>query len=132
MASHKKFYLVTIIMIYFSSLNPGWTLPRLITTSKFLAISFSVRTKVRINLGAGSLSTLETHLKHRSSITCQQLWMLIPNNSGLKSSAGNQNLFYYALLTGQTQCPCLDSWTILLPLLWTRFFKEWKLQLLVT
>ena len=34
-------------MIYLSSLKPGWTLPRLIMTSKFLAISFSVRTEER-------------------------------------------------------------------------------------
>ena len=39
--------LFTIIMIYLSSLNPGWTLPRIIMTSKFLAISFSVRTEER-------------------------------------------------------------------------------------
>ena len=78
-------------------------------------MSFSGKIEARINLGAGSLFTSETHLKHRSSITCQQLRMLILNNFGLKSSAGNQNLFDYVLRTGQTWCLCLDSWTILLP-----------------
>ena len=49
--------LFTGIIMYLSSLNPGWTLPRLITTSKFLAMSFSGRMETRINLGAGSLFT---------------------------------------------------------------------------
>lgn len=79
-------------MIHLTSLNPDWTPPRLITTSKFLAMSFSGKIEARINLGAGSLFTSETHFKHRALITCQQLRMLIPNNFGLKSSAGNQNL----------------------------------------
>ena len=39
--------------------------------------------------GAESLFTSETHLKHQSSIICLQLETLIPNNFGLKSSAGN-------------------------------------------
>ena len=99
MTSHKKPFLVKQTIVHDNYdifvVSESWL------TSKFLAISFSGRTEIRINLGAGSLSTLETHL-NRSSITCQQLWMLIPNNSGLKSSAGNKNLFYYALLTGQT------------------------------
>ena len=43
--------LFMIIMIYLSSLNPGWTPPRLITTSKFLAVSFSGKIEARINLG---------------------------------------------------------------------------------
>ena len=115
-------WLFMIIMIHLTSLNPDWTPPRLKTTSKFLALSFSGKIEARINLGAGSLFTSETHFKHRALITCQQLRMLIPNNFGLKSSAGNQNLFYCVLCTGQTQKPCLYSWTILLPLVWTHLF----------
>ena len=56
--------LFAIILIYSSSLNPGSTLPRVITTSKFQAISFSGRIEDRINEGAGLLFTLETLLEH--------------------------------------------------------------------
>ena len=55
--------LFTGIIMYLSSLNSGWTLPRLITTSKFLAMSFSGRMETRINWGRDRF--LHTHLKHR-------------------------------------------------------------------
>lgn len=56
------------------------------------------------------------NLSTTTDANSQQLWLKVQMN------VEKRNLLYYALLTGQTLCLCLDSWTISLPLLWIRFF----------
>ena len=108
MASREKFYLVKQRIVHDNHdifvISESWLDPS--TTNNNIQIPGCVifrQDRGPHKSGARSLFTPENNLNHRSSITCQQLRMLIPNNFGLKSSAGNQNLFYYALRTSQIQ-----------------------------
>ena len=88
MASRKKFYLIKQTTVHNNYdifvISESWINPS--STNNDTQIPGYVI--FRQDRGPNK-STLETHLKHRSSIICLQLQTLIPNNFGLKSSAGN-------------------------------------------
>ena len=107
MTSHKKLFLVKQTIVHDNYdifvVSESWMDPP--TTNNDIQIPGHIifrQDRDPHKSGGGIVVYIRKNLKHRSSITRQQLRMLILNNSGLKSSAGNQNLFYYALLTGQT------------------------------
>ena len=93
-ASREKFYLVKQTTVHDNYdifvISESWIDPSLTNNNTQIPGYVIFRQDRGLHKsGAELLFTLETHLKHRSSKICLQLETLIPNNSGLKSSAGN-------------------------------------------
>ena len=98
MTSHKKLFLVKQTIVHDNYdifvVSESWLDPP--TTNNDIQIPGHIifrQDRDPHKSGGEIVVYIRKNLKHRSSITRQQLWMLIPNNSGLKSSAGNKKSF---------------------------------------
>lgn len=129
MASREKFYLVKQTIVHHNYdifvISESWLDPS--TTNNDIQIPgyvFFRQDRGPHKSGGGMVvymrncfkASILDNLSTTTDANSQQLWLKVQMN------VEKRNLLYYALLTGQTLCLCLDSWTISLPLLWIRFF----------